>query len=66
VNKRLNDYQCRSVLGGLILGNCQHKVVQLVSWFVFHRCGVRRQWSMVKVKVIRVHVNGTTEVKDEC
>jgi hypothetical protein len=39
---------------------CNH-VCQLVVC----RCGAQGRWSTIKVKVIRVHVNGLGVVKDE-
>jgi hypothetical protein len=37
--------------------------MQHVSWRVVRRCGVRRQWSTIKVKVMRIRTDGPA--KDE-
>jgi hypothetical protein len=39
--------------------------VQHVSWLVVCRCGVQRQLSIEKVKVMQVRVDGPGLVKDE-
>jgi hypothetical protein len=39
--------------------------MQHMSWFVKHRYGVRRHWSMTQVKVMPVCVDGSEAVKDE-
>ena len=39
--------------------------VQHVSWLVVYRCGVQRQLSIEKVKVMQVRVDGPGLVKDE-
>jgi hypothetical protein len=31
--------------------------MQYVSWFVLHRCGAQRRWSMTKIEVKRIYAD---------
>jgi hypothetical protein len=62
----LSSPQWYSVLGWIIWTNQGMSIcVQLIPWLVMRRCGVWRQWSMAKVKIMQVHAKWPRVVKDE-